>query len=191
MNLRATAIAERIEAELRRLGRWSADPIDQARLVNMGAFGCNTLAAEEWLQHVLVPRIRTLAAAGDPLPSASETAVWATREFDGDGDAAALIDLLRELDALAEDPVLATVARVIELCRTLPMVRSAYVVQLYAPHTGQLTTPALGLELAAALPPDAFASWPATTPLVVFGLGDDAISRLARLTPPVYVALDR
>ena len=190
---RVAAIADRIEAELRRLGRWSAEPIDPARLVDMGAFGRNTLAAEEWIQHVLVERIRALVASGAALPRDSQTAVWATREFDGDGDADVLLDLLGELDALAQDSgkperpaVLATIDRVIALCQTLPMVKAAYVVQLYAPHADQLTSPALGLDLTAPLPPGAFAGWPASEALVVFGLGDDAISRLARLTPPVY-----
>ena len=67
--------------------------------------------------------------------------------------------------------------------------RIAHLVQLHAPHTGQLTTPALGLVVDGPLAPDAFATWPsATHPLIVFLLGDDAISRLARLTPPIYLA---
>lgn len=188
MSTRATALADRIETELRRLGRWSAAPIDPARLIDMGPFGMNTLAAEEWLQHVLLVRLREVLAKGEPLPRDSQLGPWATRQLDGDPDAGPLLELLRELDAVAADPVLAMIDRVVARCRTLPMVAAAYVVQLYAPHTGQLTTPALGLALTGPLPADAFAGWPVTEPLIVFGLGDDAISRLARLTTPVHVA---
>lgn len=184
MDTRVATIADRIELALRRLGRWSGAPIDPARLTDMGPFGMKTLAAEEWLEHVLVPRLR----GGAPLPSESQLGVWATRQFDGDLDAAPLLDVLGELDALVEEPVRETIARVIAICERLPMVKAAYVVQFFAPHTGQLTTPALGLELDAALPADAFAAWPENEPLIVFGIGDDGMSRLARLTPPVYTA---
>ncbi len=322
---RAAVIADRLEAELVRLGRWSKVPIDPARLVDMGAFGQKTLAAEEWIQFVLLSRLREIVAANGELPATSEVAVWATREFDGDLDAGPLIALLGELDELIEGPeggggleallaaakqgdaraldrildrgvdpqargehgltalhvaaagghaalpallanplqvdvstivratsdggfatvaerLLATgfevdartvptemtplmlavyfgqrevaavlrshgadesardylgrsaerlgvfqiVARVIELCRRLPMVASAYVAQIHAPVTHQYTTPVLGLELTGALPGDAFAAWPADHPIVAFVLAEDAVSRLVRLAPPVY-----
>jgi len=71
---RAAAIADRIEAELRRRGRWSAAAIDPARLVDMGAFGQKTLAAEEWIQFVLVSRIREIVATSGAFPPTSEAA---------------------------------------------------------------------------------------------------------------------
>ena len=280
----------------------------------------NTLAAEEWLQYVLMPRLREVARGESPLPTESSGSAWATRQFDGDPDADALVALLRDLDALVDgelleavaagdqvrveellargthghsvgddgipalhvaaaaghpalatliatplavhlaalgrdhaptamfapiatallaagaqqdgrvgpaqltplmvasyfgqrevvdvlraagaDPelrdalgrtaerlaVFPTIHRVIGLCRTLPMVSRAYVAQLHAPATHQFTTPVLGLELSAALPADAFASWPASDPIVAFVLADDAVSRLVRLTPPIYIA---
>ncbi|MBA3540416.1 MAG: YqcC family protein [Deltaproteobacteria bacterium] len=348
----ASSVADRLETELRALGRWSTIALDPARLADMGAFGMNTLVPEEWIQFVLLPRIREMVAAGAALPKESATAVWATRQFDGDPDAAGLVDLLRELDDLANDPndsalviavarddraaiealiesgspitprvliaavtagrievvrllldedadpdeldgrgisplhvaaaggsallpallstpyeidlanlanvdepgesafaaiatalldaqgdpdlraepagltplmiatcfgrrdvaavllargatvdlrdtlgrtaerfaVFPMIARVIRLCQRLPMVKTAHVAQIHAPVTHQFTSPVLGLELTAALPADGFASWPADEPLVAFVLGDDAMSRLVRLTPPVYVA---
>src|SRR5947207_9877587 len=80
---RVSALADRIEAELRRLGRWSSEPLDPARLVDMGPFGMRTLAAEEWIQHVLVPRLRELAASRGELPHESQTAAWAARQLVG------------------------------------------------------------------------------------------------------------
>jgi uncharacterized protein YqcC (DUF446 family) len=317
---RAGAIADRIQVELVRLDRWAAAPIDPARLVDMGAFGRNTLAAEEWIQFVLLPRIREVVATHGEFPATSETATWAAREFDGDPDAGTLVGLLRELDAVIEDPpaagelhaaiasanreavaqllddgaqvnarglhgltalhvaaagghallpvllanpfevdvemvlrgdrdhaavtellldrgaakdaqadggltplmvaeyfghrevaavlrargadehlrdswgrtaerisVFQTAARVIAVCRRVPAIASAYLVQVHAPVTHQYTTPALGLELAGPLPPDAFAGWPADQPIVVFVVGaEDALSRLVRLAPPVF-----
>jgi hypothetical protein len=82
--------------------------------------------------------------------------------------------------------VFPTVARVIALCRRLPMVVSAHVAQIHAPVTHQYTTPVLGLALAAPLPGDAFAGWPAELPIVVVVLADDAVSRLVQLAPAVY-----
>ena len=348
---RTAVLADRIEAELRRLERWARGPIDPARLVDMGAFGMNTLASEEWIQFVLVPRLREVAAARGELPPESQTSAWAARQFDGDPDADALVDLLDELDALAEDaaasgvveaaaagdlarveqlvaagkviappalvgavagghravvewllahgadpeaedddgiaPLVAaaagghralakflddpfalagwaierqeakvadhvaiaqallargarpgrraeptgltplmvatffgqreiaerlraagadpldrdawgrtadrfavypTIARVIRLCRRLPMVQVAYVAQIHDPIGHRFTTPVLGLELSAPLPGDAFAGWPADDPILAFVLAGDAVSRLVRLTGPVYTA---
>jgi|GEM_PF-1792901 len=191
MSTSLAELADRIETELRFLGRWSDEPLDPARLVEMGPFGMNTLAAEEWIQHVLLRRLRDLAERGEPLPKQSDLAAWATRQLDGDGDATKLITLLRSVDELAtEHPVAALIERTIALGRRLPMVRAAYVVQFYAPHSGHLTTPAVALEINANLPPDAFADWPKTSPAIVFGLGSDPLSNLARLTTPVYQADD-
>lgn len=325
---RAAALADQISAELRRLKRWSDDPFDPARLDGMGPFGMRTLAPEEWIQHVLVPRVREIAAKLGELPRESQTAAWAARQFDGDPDAGTLVALLGELDDLAErsappapqallgairagdragvldllargaDPnaagddgiepifvaaaaghpalatfltapfevelaalgrpvpraddraaiveallargarpdrrveptgltplmtatffdqratakllraagaeplerdawgrtadrfaVYPTIARVIRLGRRLPMVKAAHVAQVHDPAAHQYTSPAVGLDLAAPLPADAFASWPADDPIVAFVLADDAVSRLVRLTRPVYTRL--
>src|SRR5262249_32014444 len=65
-------------------------------------FGMRTLAPEEWIQFVLVPRLHELVATRGALPRESQTAVWATRQFDGDPDTGPLVALLQELDELAE-----------------------------------------------------------------------------------------
>jgi uncharacterized protein YqcC (DUF446 family) len=97
---RAGAIADRLRTALAKLGRWSAAPLDPARLVDMGPFGMRTLAAEEWLQYVLVPRLDDVAHDEATLPAGSETAAWATRQLDGDPDAEAIVSVLRDLDEL-------------------------------------------------------------------------------------------
>ena len=45
----ASAKAKEIEAELKRLNRWSAEPLPSGKLENMGAFSSNTMAFEQWL----------------------------------------------------------------------------------------------------------------------------------------------
>lgn len=93
---------DEIEAELKRLGRWSAQPLPAESFENMGPFGMNTMAFEQWLQFVLIPRVREIIATQGDFPSSSQVNVHATREFDGDPDADTLLTLLREFDDLFE-----------------------------------------------------------------------------------------
>lgn len=203
---RLAEIADRLEAELRRLGRWSSTPLDPARLVDMGPFGMDTLAAEEWLQFVLLERLRELAKSGGELPATSETAPWAVRQFDGD-DVPELLGILHQLDALvaegerASSPPpssppqpsgdMAALARVlVACCERLPMVRAAHLAQIYAPLSEELSSALVAFDLSAPLPPDAFSGWPAEHPMIAFVLGNDAVSRLVRLTRPAYSASD-
>jgi uncharacterized protein YqcC (DUF446 family) len=202
-------VARAIEAELRTLGRWSAQRPPDSAFENMGPFGIHTLTAEQWLQFVLLPRIHEIVTTGGALPDGSHVSTWATRTFDGDPDVDELLRLLRELDALVEgDPPRAANAvaeppaapasrvppglarfleRLIVHLRQLPAVKEAYIAQLFFPTTEQLTSPVLGLVLDGALAPDAFAPLGTEDPLVVMALGEDAISRLVRLGPPLYV----
>ena len=99
---RAGAIAQRLQTAMTVLGRWSEAALDPDRLVDMGAFGMNTLAPEEWIQFVLVPRLRDIATSDGDLPGSSNTAAWATRQFDGDPAADPIVELLRELDDLVD-----------------------------------------------------------------------------------------
>ena len=345
LHARLSELADQIAGELQRLGRWSGAPLNPARLVDMGPFGMRTLAPEEWIEAILVPRLRELVETRGAPPPGSQTAAWATRQFDGDPDTSRLVALLHELDDLVDraaqageaagavaldepgrgggaghalveavargdlaaveallargadpnapggagieplfvaaagghralstfliapfevelasiDPATAvgdavaitarllahgarvdrqveptgltplmvatyfgqreiaarllahgapaqaqardawgrtaerfavypTIARVIRRCRELPMVTAAYVAQIHDPVAHQFTTPVLGLELSAPLPPEALAGWPPDEPLVAFVLGEDAMSRLVRLTRPVYRA---
>ncbi len=204
----AHRVANAIEAELRRIGRWSAQRPPDSAFKDMGPFGMNTLSAEQWLQFVLVPRLHEIVNARGEFPQSSNVSGWATRNFDGDPDADELLRLLRELDAMVEDrppeeadikaaPPAATASRVapklasflerlVAHLRQLPAVKEAYIAQLFFPTTEQLTSPVLGLVLDGALAPDAFAPLGTDDPLVVMLLGEDAVSRLVRLGPPLY-----
>ena len=92
--------ADLVEAELRALGVWQADPLAQETIDNGGAFGMNTMAFTQWLQFVLVPRLRDVAEGSIPVPPVSQLGAHASREFDGWHEAAGLVQLLVRLDDL-------------------------------------------------------------------------------------------
>jgi uncharacterized protein YqcC (DUF446 family) len=94
-------LALALEAELKSLGVWSDLPIASEKLINMGAFGCNTMAFEEWIQFILLPRIQQIIRDKETPPSDSMISTYAIREFDGSPDRDKLMDLLRQLDDLA------------------------------------------------------------------------------------------
>ena len=97
---RALAGAEAIEAELRRIGAWQEQPLPETGYGFRRAFAADTMAFEQWLQFVLLPRVRELVATDGVFPPRSQVAVYAVRELDGRPDCDRLLDLLREFDGL-------------------------------------------------------------------------------------------
>jgi len=93
------AIADALEAGLRRLGCWGS-PAPTGPIT--GAFGQPDLAFTQWLEHVLVPRLREIASGQAEPPGSSMVAAQAVREFDGWDEADALIEILQRLDDLVE-----------------------------------------------------------------------------------------
>lgn len=98
----ATRLLQQIERELRRLKYWQDAPLPADRFLDMGPFGSRTMAFPQWLQFVFVPAAADTIAGRRDWPSSSDVATVAVREFDGVTEAATLIDLLRQFDALAE-----------------------------------------------------------------------------------------
>jgi len=96
----AEALTGAIESELQRLKRWGAEPLSQAAFENMGAFGANTMTFEQWLQFVLLPRLRDIVASRGEFPQGSMLAAYAARTLDGNADSGKLQALLREVDEL-------------------------------------------------------------------------------------------
>jgi uncharacterized protein YqcC (DUF446 family) len=97
---RAGEMADRIEAELKRIGMWQEAPLPEDRFEDMGAFGYKTMAFEQWLQFVLLPRVRDIIASEDDFPEESEVGVYALRAFDSYPDADGLSELLIAFDSL-------------------------------------------------------------------------------------------
>src|SRR5947207_13334153 len=92
-----------IEAEMRRIGMWRSEPMPQERIASAGAFGQGSMAFEQWLQFVFIPRVDQIVAARGAFPSKSQVADQAFREWRMWGDAPdvdPLLELLREFDGL-------------------------------------------------------------------------------------------
>jgi uncharacterized protein YqcC (DUF446 family) len=99
---RAGELIAALEQELHRLERWSAEPLPASAFENMGAFGANTMTFEQWLQFVLMPRLREIIAERGEFPQGSMLASYAVRALDGDADSENLQALLRGIDDLVE-----------------------------------------------------------------------------------------
>jgi uncharacterized protein YqcC (DUF446 family) len=91
-----TALADALERTMRALGAWS-DRAPELRPFRL-PFAMDAMPFEHWLQLVLAPRLREIAAAGGPLPPRSELAAHAVREFDGQDAMTPLVDVLRRID---------------------------------------------------------------------------------------------
>jgi len=102
LHAKASAITDALEAELRRLGRWAERRPPPEAFENMGAFGGRTMAFEQWIQFVLLERIREIVRTRAVFPSSSQVGVYAVRELDGDQDADELRSLLSTLDWIIE-----------------------------------------------------------------------------------------
>jgi uncharacterized protein YqcC (DUF446 family) len=95
-------LAGEIEAEMRRLGVWNAAPPSEERVLEGGAFGMGTVAFEQWIQVVLLARLRQVAAGEIPIPASSSIGTQAAREWDTAGyDTARLQKLIHEVDTVA------------------------------------------------------------------------------------------
>jgi uncharacterized protein YqcC (DUF446 family) len=95
----AVALAERIEAELKRIGGW-AEPQPEKAFDFERAFGRDTFY--QWLQFALLERIRGIVRERGEFPGHSQVGVYAVGELDGAWEADELIRLLIELDDLVE-----------------------------------------------------------------------------------------
>jgi uncharacterized protein YqcC (DUF446 family) len=87
---------------MRRIGFWQVEPPPPEAFEFRVAFAMDTMAFSQWLQFVFIPRVRSLLENGGEWPSGSQVGVKAVREFDGVEEAANLVGLLSEFDALLD-----------------------------------------------------------------------------------------
>ena len=99
---RATQFAARIEQELRNLNAWQSSPIPESAYNSDRAFFADTMTFYQWLQFVLLPRIREIIAQRGEFPSTSEVGAYAVRELDGIDEARRLIQALSDFDAFID-----------------------------------------------------------------------------------------
>ena len=93
-----------IEDEMKRIGLWQNEPLPEAQYNFQQAFAMDTMAFNQWLQFILIPRVKEIIAEGGEFPSKSEVGAQAFREFVvwpayGD-DTEKLLSLLNEFDEL-------------------------------------------------------------------------------------------
>jgi uncharacterized protein YqcC (DUF446 family) len=89
-----------IESEMKRIGYWSPDPLPEEAYDFHEAFAIDTMAFTQWLQFILIPRVKQIIEQEDTFPTESMVGVQAVREFDGDDNASHLVTMLSEFDDL-------------------------------------------------------------------------------------------
>ncbi len=104
MDARLPLLAEQlllIERELRLQDWWTATPPSAEALASQQPFCVDSLAFEEWLQWVFLPRMKLIVETGKPLPSASGIRPMAEVVYsERSSQAKALLELLGEFDRL-------------------------------------------------------------------------------------------
>lgn len=93
-----------IERELRLAALWSAQPPAADALASDQPFCIDTLAFEQWLQWVLLPRMKVLLEEARPLPRSSGVTEMAEMAWAGRADLDALMRVLRAFDRLLATP---------------------------------------------------------------------------------------
>ncbi len=99
---RAASYAERIERELRSLGAWQSEALPDAAFDSQQAFFANTMTFYQWLQFVLLERVRQIVEQRGAFPEGSSVGAYAVRELDGHEEAGGLIAALCEFDDFIE-----------------------------------------------------------------------------------------
>ena len=91
---------DEIEAEMKRIGMWQDEELPPEAYNFNTPFGMGSMAGQQWLQFILVPRVREIIAEKGEFPQSSSVSAWAVREFDGYDEAGDLVGLLYEFDRL-------------------------------------------------------------------------------------------
>ncbi|WP_028240362.1 YqcC family protein [Stutzerimonas azotifigens] len=104
MDARVPALAGQllaIERELRGLGLWAEVAPTREALASVEPFCVDTLAFEQWLQWVFLPRMKVIVEADHPLPSASGVQAMAEVVYrDRLSEVGGLLEALGEFDRL-------------------------------------------------------------------------------------------
>ena len=98
----ASEYADLIEQEMRNIGVWSDVRPPAEAFQSTRAFFGDTMSFYQWLQFVLLPRIRAIAAERGTFPGRSQVGSYAVRELDGQDEASELVQLLSRFDKFIE-----------------------------------------------------------------------------------------
>ena len=89
-----------IEIKLRQMNCWQSEPLAAEKYLSCEPFCLDTMSFEQWLQFVLLPRLKQLVEDGQPLPTVSGVAPMAEEHYRSGSDPGQA--LIRELAALDE-----------------------------------------------------------------------------------------
>lgn len=90
-----------MEQEMRRLGLWSSHVPMAEALASRVPFCYDTLHFWQWLQWILIPRIRLIITSDTDLPETSDISPLAEVEFRRlSQDTSSLLQMIREFDQL-------------------------------------------------------------------------------------------
>jgi uncharacterized protein YqcC (DUF446 family) len=102
MDERASQVADQlllIERELRQLGWWQSEAPSAEALASQTPFCVDTLAFEQWLQWILLPRMKVLLESDAPLPAVSGIKAMAEMAYrEQPVKVRGLLDVLGEFD---------------------------------------------------------------------------------------------
>jgi uncharacterized protein YqcC (DUF446 family) len=94
------AVVDGLEAELRRMRLWEREPPREELLASPKPFCIDTLALSQWLQWLLIPRMRRIFAGDGELPRSSAIHPYAEDCFEHLDDSSALLQLIERFDDL-------------------------------------------------------------------------------------------
>lgn len=98
----AADYAGRIEQELRGMGVCQAEPPPAAAFQSRRAFFGDTMSFYQWLQFVLLARVREIIDTQGAFLTQSAVGTYAVRELDGESKADGLVRMLCEFDRFIE-----------------------------------------------------------------------------------------
>ncbi|HKE27605.1 MAG TPA: YqcC family protein [Bryobacteraceae bacterium] len=98
----AAVYADRIERQLRARNAWQAEPPPAGAFESQTAFFADTMTFYQWLQFVLVPRVREIVERRGQFPAKSSVGAYAVRELDGTDADGELIEALCAFDDFIE-----------------------------------------------------------------------------------------
>jgi uncharacterized protein YqcC (DUF446 family) len=95
-----TAVVDGLEAELRRMRLWEPVPPSEKLLASPQPFCVDTLALSQWLQWMLIPRMRKILEGDGELPTRSAIHPYAEDCFERLDDPSNLLLLIERFDGL-------------------------------------------------------------------------------------------
>lgn len=105
-------LLHRIEQELKQLNLWGEQPPSAAALASTAPFCCDSMAFEQWLQFVFLPRMHALLDAELPLPAQIAICPMAEQVFGTtNANLFNLINRIADLDELLSGRRVQSVAR--------------------------------------------------------------------------------